>query len=184
MGQGRKRKMTGRIFIHLFIMKLWSNYLQHTGNQSLYKANLQSIQKCAKMSQYLRHSWLSHRFLHFHTSIFDTKKFFWRKWQCQEKRTSCNSNQSHHPIGSIRSLFLLWPVLRQMSISFVWCALTSFSSRFLWNMKTGSLEGQCQQQWLSETSVPKGASFGSSQYWNNAKITPFSYSGSSCIWPL
>lgn len=31
-------------------MKLWSNYLQHTGNQSLYKANLQSIQKCAKMT--------------------------------------------------------------------------------------------------------------------------------------
>lgn len=104
MGQGRKRKMTSRIFIHLFIMKLWSNYLQHTGNQSLYKANLQSIQKCAKMSQYLRHSWLSHRFLHFHTSIFDTKKFFWQKSQRQEKRTSCNSSQSHRPIGSITSL--------------------------------------------------------------------------------
>lgn len=33
-------------------MKLWSNYLQHRGNQriSLYKASLQSIQKCAKMT--------------------------------------------------------------------------------------------------------------------------------------
>lgn len=36
------------IFIHLFIVKLWSKYLQHIGNQriSLYKGSLQSIQMC------------------------------------------------------------------------------------------------------------------------------------------
>lgn len=49
MGCGRKkRETTSRIFIHLFIMKLWSKYLQHIGNQRirLYKASLQSIQMC------------------------------------------------------------------------------------------------------------------------------------------
>lgn len=42
------RETTSRIFIHLFIMKLWSTYLQRIGNQriSLYKASLQSIQMC------------------------------------------------------------------------------------------------------------------------------------------
>lgn len=49
MGCGRERReTTNRIFIHLFIMKLWSKYLQHIGNQRicLYKASLQSIQMC------------------------------------------------------------------------------------------------------------------------------------------
>jgi hypothetical protein len=43
-----KEQTTSRLFIHLFIMKLWSNYLQHIGNQRiiLYKASLQSIQMC------------------------------------------------------------------------------------------------------------------------------------------
>lgn len=49
MGYGVKnRDTTSRIFIHLFIMTLWSKYLQHIGNQRirLYKASLQSIQMC------------------------------------------------------------------------------------------------------------------------------------------
>lgn len=45
--------------------------------------------------QYLKHSWLSHhQFLHFHTSIFDTKKFVWQNLPCQEKRRCCNSSRS------------------------------------------------------------------------------------------
>lgn len=177
--------MTSRIFIHLFIMKLWSNYLQHTGNQSLYKANLQSIQKCAKMTVSISDTpgSATDSFTSTHQYLIQ-KSSFGKSHNAKKKRTSCNSSQSHRPIGSITSLFSLRPVLRQMSISFVWWALTSFPSRFLWNVKTGRLEGQCQQQWLSETSVPKGASFGSSRYWNNAKITPFSYWGSSCSWPF
>lgn len=45
---GEKKETTNIIFIHLFIMKLWSKYLQHIGNQRvcLYKASLQSIQMC------------------------------------------------------------------------------------------------------------------------------------------
>lgn len=148
--------MTSRIFIHLFIMKLWSNYLQHTGNQriSLYKASLQSIQNVQKWQSVSQTLLAHHQFLHFHTSIFHTKKFFWQTPQCQEKRTSCNSSQNHRPAGVITSLFSLQTVLRETDECF------TFS---LTQLKTGSLEGQCQQQWLSETSVPKGASFGSSQ---------------------
>jgi hypothetical protein len=61
---------------------------------------------------------------------------------------------SHRPVGGTTSLFSLQPVLRETDECF------AFS---LTQLETGSLEGQCQQQWLSETSVPKGASFGSSQ---------------------
>lgn len=48
VAEDKNTETASRIFIHLFIMKLWSNYLQHIGNQriSLYKASLQSIQMC------------------------------------------------------------------------------------------------------------------------------------------
>lgn len=31
----KNRESTSRIFIHLFIVKLWSKYLQHIGNQRI-----------------------------------------------------------------------------------------------------------------------------------------------------
>lgn len=116
-------------------MKLWSNYLQHRGNQkiSLYKASLQSIQKCAKMTV-SQTFWLSHhQFLHFHTSIFDTKKFIWQNLPCQEKRRRCDSSQSHHPLGAIPSFFSC-NQFRETTVSSsgeFWPALTSWS-HFLW----------------------------------------------------
>lgn len=118
-------------------MKLGSNYLQHRGNQriSLYKASLQSIQKCAKMTVSQTLSAQPPPILHFHTSIFDTKKFVWQNLPCQEKRRRCDSSLSHHPMGvvpsSFPSFFGRQPVQRDRQLCFLqWWVLTSSDQLF------------------------------------------------------